>query len=181
MSNRICLYLSGLSLVGLLCIAIYIYFFPAQRIAIVDSGKLIEGYKGMAAAKAEYQIKSSTWKSNIDTLSQEVEQLNLKYKTEEKSMTSRERSLSAQLIESKKAQLSNYERAVALQAQQEDARMTNQVVTEINTYLKKYSKKKGYAVLFAATQYGNVAFAEDGIDVTEEVLAGLNAEFPGNN
>ena len=72
-----------------------------------------------------------------------------------------------------------YQQAMNSQAQQEDAKMTDAVITQINTYLKKYGEAKGYKIILAATQYGNLAYADSALDITEEVLMGLNKEYTG--
>ncbi len=65
------------------------------------------------------------------------------------------------------------------QAQQEDAKMTGDVITQINAYLKKYGEAKGYKIILAATDYGNLAYADEGLNITKEVLEGLNKEYGG--
>jgi outer membrane protein len=57
--------------------------------------------------------------------------------------------------------------------------MTSDVVTQVNAYLKKYGESKGYTVILAATEYGNLAYADDDLDITDEVLEGLNKEYSG--
>jgi outer membrane protein len=61
--------------------------------------------------------------------------------------------------------------------QKEDQELTNKVLDTVNDYLKRYGKEKGYRIILAATQYGNIVYAQDGIDITEEVMKGLNDEF----
>ncbi|HEY9008587.1 MAG TPA: OmpH family outer membrane protein, partial [Ohtaekwangia sp.] len=84
-----------------------------------------------------------------------------------------------ELIRSKQKQFADYQQAMNTQAQQEDAKMTQEVVTQINAYLKKYGEANGYKIILAATQYGNLAYADEGLDITDEVLAGLNKEYSG--
>jgi outer membrane protein len=57
--------------------------------------------------------------------------------------------------------------------------MTGDVLTQINAYLKKYGKAKGYKIVMAATEYGNIAYADEGLDITADVLVGLNKEYAG--
>ncbi|HEY9045500.1 MAG TPA: OmpH family outer membrane protein, partial [Ohtaekwangia sp.] len=95
-----------------------------------------------------------------------------KYEKESKSMTAKERQLSQELIRSKQKQFADYQQAMNTQAQQEDAKMTQEVVTQINAYLKKYGEAKGYKIILAATQYGNLAYADEGLDITDECWKG---------
>ncbi len=154
-------------------------FTDTQKTVYVDSNKLVNGYKGMQDAKKVYQQKATQWKANVDTLTSELQAAIMKYEKEVGKMTAKEKSLTQELLRSKQKQLGEFQQAMNTKAQQEDGQMTTQVITQINAYLKKYGKKKGYRIIFAATDYGNIAYAEDDMDITEEVLEGLNSEYQG--
>lgn len=94
-------------------------------------------------------------------------------------MTAKEKQLSQELIRTKQKQLMDYQQALNTQAQQEDQKMTGDVLTQINAYLKKYGKEKGYKIVMAATEYGNIAYADEALDITADVLVGLNKEYAG--
>ncbi len=174
-------FLVGIGILNLLTIIILsiTIFNNNEKVVYVDSSKLLNNYKGMQAARASYQQKANAWKANIDTLASEVQQQIFKYEKESVKMTAKERQLSQELIRNKQKQFADYQQAMNTQAQQEDAKMTSDVVTQINAYLKKYGESKGYKVILAATEYGNLAYADEGLDITDEVLEGLNKEYSG--
>lgn len=101
------------------------------------------------------------------------------YEKGQATMTIKERQLSQELIKSKQQQLNQYQQAINAQAQQEDQKMTSDIIAQVNAYLKKYGEQKGYTIIFAATDYGNIAYANDKLNVTDDVLEGLNKEFKG--
>lgn len=171
--------LTILNTVILVCFITYQVFFKDQRIVYVDSNKLINAYIGMVDARKTYQQKAVVWKANIDTLTNEVKALIMNYERESAKMTTKERSLSQELIRTKQNQLNQYQQAMNTQAQQEDAKMTGEVLTQINAYVKKYGESKGYNIIVAATEYGNLAYADEGLDITDEVLKGLNEDYQG--
>ncbi len=176
-TSRITLILTVLNLGGLLALT----YITHQRTSIVyvDSNRLINNYLGMQEARKAYQQKATAWQANIDTLAHEVQQQIMQYEKEKAKMSVKERELSRELIKTKQKQLADYQQALSTQAQQEDARMTGEVVGEINAYLKKYGERKGYTIVMAATEYGNIAYADEHLDITEEVLEGLNKEYSG--
>lgn len=175
--NKINLAVGVINLLVLIFIS-YVVFFQ-QKVVYVDSAKLLNDYKGMQDARAAYQQKAATWKANIDTLTNEVKQQIFQYEKESPKMTGKERQLSQELIRTKQNQLAQYQNALNAQAQQEDQKMTGEVVSQINAYLKKYGEAKGYRIILAATEYGNLAYADETLDITEEVLEGLNKEYTG--
>lgn len=167
--------LNSLVLVAL----VVFYFMRDNRIVYVDSAKLINNYKGMQDARKAYQQKATSWKANVDTLTSEVQRQIMNYEKESGKMTAKERQLSQELIRTKQNQLMQYQQAMNTQAQQEDSKMTGEVISQINAYIKKYGEQKGYTIIMAATEYGNLAYADEGLDITDEVLAGLNSEYAG--
>ncbi len=178
MLQRFLLGIGILNLLATIVLSVTV-FTNDQKVVYVDSSKLLNNYKGMQAARAAYQQKANAWKANIDTLASEVQQQIFTYEKESPKMTVKERLLSQELIRNKQKQFSDYQQAMNTQAQQEDTKMTSDVVTQINAYLKKYGGSKGYKVILAATEYGNLAYADEGLDITNEVLEGLNKEYSG--
>jgi outer membrane protein len=172
--------LVGLVVLNILFGAFLAYtVFQAKQIVYVDSAKLMNGYKGMQDARKAYQQKAGAWKANIDTLASEVQRQIFTYEKESPKMSPKERQLSQELIRTKQKQFTDYQQAMNSQAQQEDSKMTGDVITQVNAYLKKYGEAKGYKVILAATEYGNIAYADEGLDITDTVLEGLNAEYGG--
>jgi outer membrane protein len=178
MVSRVNLGVSVISLVGLVVLTLYVLSIP-QKLVYVDSAKLVNEFKGMHDARAAYQKKAAAWKANIDTLSSEVQLQIMNYEKDANKLTAKERQLSQELIRTKQKQLMEYQQALNTQAKQEDVKMTGEVVQQINTYLKKYGEENGYKIVMAATEYGNIAYADEGLDITEEVLKGLNDEYAG--
>lgn len=158
---------------------LYYLHFTADKLVYVDSAQLINNYQGMIDARKVYQQKAGTWKANIDTLASEVQHAIQDYEKESPSMTAKEKELSRELIRTKQKQLAEYQKAMNEKAGQEDAQMTSQVLEQVNSYIKKYGEAHGYRVILAATEYGNIAYAEDGLDITGDVLEGLNKEYAG--
>lgn len=162
---------------GLMVLA---YFqFSQNDIAYVDSSKLINSYQGMVDARKAYQHNSSTWKANIDTLAADLKKAISRYEKESGQMSEKEKSLSQELIRTKQKQLMDYQKAIEEKAKLEDSKKTGQVLEQVNAYLKKFGAENKYKIILVATEIGNIAYAQEGVDVTEEVLTGLNKEYVG--
>ena len=171
----------GLSIFNFLLITLIVtwFFIGREKMVYVDSNRLINGFKGMQAAKKEYQKKASAWKANVDTLTSELQKSIMDYEKAVSKMTAKEKSVTQELLRTKQKQLQDYQQAMNTKAQQEDGQMTGLVIAQINAYLKKYGEERGYKIIFAATDYGNIAYAEEDMDITDLVLKGLNEEYEG--
>lgn len=53
------------------------------------------------------------------------------------------------------------------------------VLNQINDFIKKYSEKHHYTLVFGTTNDGNLLFGNKGVDITEGVLEELNTEYSG--
>jgi outer membrane protein len=115
----------------------------------------------------------------VDTLISEIQNDIKKFEKESAGMTAKERDLSRQLLQTKQQQVADYQKATNDKATQEDNQMTKEVLDEVNLFIKDYGKKKGLRIILAATDYGNIAYAKEGIDITDEILEGLNKKYEG--
>jgi outer membrane protein len=155
---------------------IYVFGFSNSRVAYVDSGKLLNGYKAMVEARKEFDKKQSAWQANIDTLTRDVQDAIKKYEKSAALGTDKEKQLARELITSKQKQLYDYQNAVKQNAGQEDQRLTQDVLSTVNTYLLRYGKKHGYKMILIAAN-GNIAYADPGMDITDKVVEELNKEY----
>lgn len=178
MTQKFLLPIGIANLLGIIVLTVFV-FSKDSKVVYVDSAKLLNEYQGMKDARAVYQQKASAWKANIDTLAIEVQQQIQKYEKGSIAMSAKERELSKELIRTKQKQFAEYQQAMNVQAKQEDSKMTTQVVSQVNAYLKKYGESKGYKIILAATEYGNLAYVDEGLNITNEVLEGLNKEYAG--
>jgi len=169
----------GLSLNLLIsCFAIGLYFSkPSKNVVYVDAVKLISKYKGMEEAKKIFDAKKSKFTANLDTLRSEFEQTVAKYDKAKATMSAKEKSISQELIESKRNQYLNYEQIVREQSKKEEQETSVQILRDVNDYIKKYGEQKGFKIIVAATREGNVAYGDTSYDVTDEILQGLNGGY----
>ena len=154
----------------------FFFFLPSHKIAYVDSGKLLTGYKAMIEARSEFEKKQATRRANIDTLTFDVQEAIKKYEKVAATGTAKERQLSKELITTKQKQLYDYQLALQQNANQEEQRLTHQVLTTVNAYLLRFGKKNGYKMILIAAN-GNIAYADPDLDLTDKVVEELNKEY----
>lgn len=168
--------LIALNVVLLAVVAYVLLGKSPNKIYYVDSNKLLKEYTEMSDARNEFKEKSSGWKSNVDTLTVQIEKQIQGYEKEASSMTEKERKLSRELINTRQRELMEYQRAVESQAGQEEQKIMGKVLNNVNTYLLEYGKKKGCSYVLVAAN-GNIAYGEESLNVTDEVIKELNARY----
>lgn len=150
-----------------------------KEIVYIDNGKLLQEYQGMKDAQKVFQSKAESWKANIDTLASEVTRAIRDFEKESQTMSKKERQLAQELMKSKQLQLQNYQKAIQQQSAQEDAAATEKVLTSVNTFLKEYGEHKNYKIIMGANSSGNIIYAQEGLDITDEVIDALNKNYSG--
>lgn len=128
----------------------------------VKPSTLVQGYHGAITQHEAFKKKAQYWQQRIDSLNTELQVLSQS---------------PISIRTAKEQQILQYRSAIQQQAQQENQRLTQQVLDEVNAYLKQYGKEKDYNFILGATESGNIVYAADGTDITDEVLKGLNAQY----
>ena len=149
----------------------------ASELVYVDVNKLMEGYKKTAVVRAEFKEKATVLKSNVDSLLVNWQNELKTYEKERSKMSKKELELKQELLGNKQQQVNSYQQAIQKQLKEEDKKTTQTVINDINGYVTEYGKKHHYKIIFGASGSGNIMYAGDGADLTEEVLIGLNEEY----
>jgi outer membrane protein len=92
-------------------------------------------------------------------------------------MSKKELALKQELLGNKQQQVNNYQQAIQKQLKEEDKKTTQTVINDINGFVTEYGKKHNYKIIFGASGGGNIMYAGEDADLTEEVLVGLNEEY----
>ncbi|MEM6720936.1 MAG: OmpH family outer membrane protein [Bacteroidota bacterium] len=149
----------------------------SNELVYVDVNKLLEGYKRTEVVRKDLQEKTTLLKTNIDSLVADFQNQLKLYEKDRVAMSEKEQKLQEELLSGKQQQINSYRQSVQKQFQQEDQKATQTVINDINDYVNEYGKKHGYRIIFGAGGNGNIMYAENGTDLTEAVLEGLNTEF----
>lgn len=151
--------------------------YNSSELVYVDVNKLIQGYSKSKSSKAEFDKKASTMKANMDSLVGKWQKELQAYEKERASMSANEIKLKEELLANKQQQINGYQEAIQKQIQEEDKKITQTVINDINDYIKEYGKSHGYKMIFGASGSGNIMYADEATDLTEEVLKGLNKQY----
>ncbi|WP_412560640.1 OmpH family outer membrane protein [Winogradskyella sp. MIT101101] len=162
-----------------LSIFTFFYLNTSSELVYVDVNKLMEGYERTKVVRADFETKAKTLNANVDSLMVDWQNELKLYEKERSSMSKKELELKQQILSNKQQQLNNYQQAIQKQIQEEDKKATQTVINDINDYVKEFGKDNGFKIIFGASGGGNIMYADDVSDLTEDILKGLNAEFRG--
>ena len=82
-----------------------------------------------------------------------------------------------QKLQQQEAEFNNYAAQKQAEIQEEQVVMMNQLGDAIKTFLDKYNEEKPYAMILTNSGGAPVITADATLDITDDVLAGLNEEY----
>ena len=85
-----------------------------------------------------------------------------------------------QKLQQQDIEFQNYAAQKQQEIQEEQMVMMNQIGDAIKTYIEKYNEEKQFAMILTSQGGTPVITADPSLNVTEEVIAGLNAEYIAN-
>lgn len=163
----------------LLSIASFFYTTSKNELVYVDINKLMEGYNRTKVEKKVFNAETNKLKANVDSLLVSWQDELKTYEKEKASMSKKELMLKQELLQNKQQQLNSYQQVVQEQIKDNDQKLTQTIVNDINDYVKEYGEEQGYNIIFGAGGNGNIMYANDISNITSDVLERLNSEYEG--
>ncbi len=168
--------LSFLFLFPLVFTVVYVKY-ATTNIAYVRNLELVYGYNGMKQAHDEFNAQKKSWQSNIDTLKQRYQQSYLYYQQNLKTFSDAEKRDQIDLLTRMDEDIKKYSKAIQDEALEQESNMTQEVLSQINSFVEEYAKKHDYDIVLGADGSGSVIYGNKGQDITEEVLKELNKTY----
>jgi len=148
-----------------------------NKTAFIDVGVLMKEYEGLKALdneikeeqdKLRMEIKSliEPYQVKVDTYYKNVAKMSAKTRSETESALQKEQKAIDQLQDKYMEQLEKM-RIERLEA----------INNEIAEYVKGFAKSRGIQLVLGSTGTETVIYGEDKLDITQEVLTGLNKLF----
>lgn len=101
-------------------------------------------------------------------------------KMEKGLMTRSAAEVQAQKLQQQETEFNTYAAQKQQEIQEEQMVMMNQIGDAIKTYIEKYNAEKKYAMILTSQGGAPVITADPSLNITEDVIAGLNAEYIAN-
>lgn len=154
-------------------------FFTKPKIGYVRSYDLVNNYLGTKEGMANLSSKTEGWKANVDTLTLNFQAAVNKFNVEASSLNTSGREQMEAALSAKREELINYSREIEEKTQEENDKLMQGVLNQINSYVEQYGQSNGYDVILGTTISGNVLYGQKHLDITEDILRGLNEDFKG--
>ena len=148
-----------------------------QKTAYVDTTKLIQEYSEMKDVEAEFNTRSETVKGQLDSLAISFQREVQEYQQNMNSMTTAQRQEIEEGLMRKQQAIQQQQQRMGNQLREESDVVIDSIVGKVKTYVKEYGKENGYTYIFGSNESANIMYAEEGLDITQEILEKLNSDY----
>ncbi len=154
-----------------------------MKIAYVEVDSLLTKYRYWNDLNEQMIQKEENIRTTLNEKAKELdgEMREFQRKLENNGFVSRERAEqeNARLLQ-KQRDLQQLQEKLYSDLQAENQKNSLQLRDSINSFLKEYNKAKGYSLIISNTQLDNLLFADKSLDITQEIVEGLNARYNPN-
>lgn len=152
---------------------------PSGRIVYVNTDTLLNNYEYYKDVVKEFENKSFALDNELQRKAQSFQnEVALFQRRVQAGGLSEQQALTQQAALQKKEQdIMMYRENAAGNLQQDQAKKTDELLNKIHEYLKNYNASDRYDMVIGYSKGGGVLYAKEDLDITQEVLKGLNDEY----
>jgi outer membrane protein len=150
----------------------------SEKIVYVNSDSLLTKYGYFKDLKVKFENKSKSAQADLQSRGQAFQREVAQYQQSAATLSADQRKTTEERLARKQQELQTYQQNAGGALQQEQATENEKLYDKVADYLKVYAKEKGFKMVLTYSK-GNSAilFADESLDVTHEVLKGLNADY----
>lgn len=150
----------------------------AEKIVYVNSDSLLTKYQYYKDLKVKLDAKSQTAQRDLASKQQAFQREVAQYQQQQQTLSADQRASTEERLQRKQQELQTYTQNAGAALQNEQADENEKLYDKVADYLKTYAKQKGFKMVLTYSK-GNSAilFADESLDVTSEVITGLNAAY----
>jgi outer membrane protein len=143
----------------------------------VNGDSLLNNYDYFKKAKKDFEARTKRTENEIVQRRQSLEKELAQYQQTGGGMTTEQRMRAEESLMRKEQDLRAFSENAAEKLQDEQNKFNEALFDKVAEYLKEYSASKNYKIVLNYTKGTGILYANDSLDITSEVLKGLNQEY----
>ena len=150
------------------------------KIVYINMDTLLNNYTQFRELNEAFlkKLEANRTELNIKVKNFDREAAEFRNKVENNGFMTRERAEQAQMdLMIKQQNLQKLQQEMTENAQREQMEINRKLYDAITNFLTEYNKAKGFQLILSTTLGGNVLFAQEGFDITNEVVSQLNEQY----
>lgn len=154
----------------------------AGRVVYVNTDTLLNNYDYYKDIVKEFESKRFALENDLARKGQSFqnEVAMFSQRAQQGGMTQEQAQTVQQQLGKKEQDIMAYRDQSAAKLQEDQAKKTDELLTKIQEYLKDYNKDNKYDMVIGYSKGGGVLYAKEDLDITADVLKGLNEAYKKN-
>ncbi len=150
----------------------------ADKIVFVNSDSLVNNYDYFKEIKSKLEVKSKNAQQDLSSKGSAFQREVAEYQQKAKDMSADERASTEQRLARKQQELAAFNQNASSALANESAAENEKLYDKVAEYLKTYAKQKGYKMVLTYSKSNpSLLFADESLDVTQDVVKGLNEAY----
>ena len=148
-------------------------------IVYIDLDRILLEYDMANDLRSVVETKVQNIQAEVNRRGKKLENdvLEFQNKIDKGLLTRTNAEVQSQKLQQQELEFNNYAAQKQQEINEEQVVMMNQLGDAIQTYLAKYNEEKQYAMILTNSGGAPVITADPALDITDDVLAGLNEEY----
>lgn len=148
------------------------------KIAYVDVEEILKEYDGAKQAEEDMKAQSQQISQQLDQIAMPLQQKIQEYQQNKDNLSASARQKRESELMQEQQSFQQQQQMAQQQVQAEGQRMFEKINTDIETFLAAYGQSKGYTyILGSSMQTKSVLYGEESLNITDEVIDALNADY----
>lgn len=148
------------------------------KIAYVDVEEILKEYEGAKQAEEEMKAQSQMISQKLDEIAQPLQERIQEYQQNKDKLSSSARQKQEAELMQEQQMFQQQQQMAQQQVQSEGQRIFDKINDDIESFLADYGQSNGYTyILGSSMQTKSVLYGEESLNITDEVIDALNADF----
>ena len=149
------------------------------KVAYIDLDSLQNNYAYYKKVKAEFERKQAAANDEIGGMQKKYQSRAMQLQQKGPTMNQQEQESAMQEINKMQQDLQTKKQAIDNELYTYNSKMKEDILSRIQTFLKEYNKDGRYAYIFSY-EPGFMFYKDSTLNITSDVIAGLNNEYTEN-
>jgi len=150
---------------------------PALRVAYINNDTLIAGYAYQQELRESLENQARLLDADLQKRTKVFEENYTLLEQEAPNMSPEELQYAQADLMQRQQELIQYRDARAQELAEEEARLTNELLDDLNAVLKELKKEQGIDFIFSLSPTSSLLMANDRYDMTQQVVSRLNENY----
>jgi outer membrane protein len=150
------------------------------KIAYVNADTLSKYYDYLKETRDVMEAKTKRMDQDFQKRAQGLQNEFAAYQRNVNNMTLGQVKATEEDLAKKQQNLQMYQQRLSQEVMQDEARINKELYDKVTAYLQTYGKEKGIQVILKFDPSSDVLYSSDALDVTQDVLKGLNDTYKGS-